>query len=104
MGQAGITIVSENRLTKLETEVEHVQKDVGEIKGELSGIRMINSNVEKSLSRLTAISEQNQKLDGKLDTLNARITANEKFIWKASGAVAVIAILAPIALNYFVKL
>lgn len=76
--------VSNDRLTKLETEVEHVQRDVGEIKGELSDIRAINKNVAESLARLAVISEQNHRLEGKLDDLGGRVSANEKFIWKAT--------------------
>lgn len=98
--------LSGERLTELEAEVRHINKDVGEIKGELSDIRAINTNVAESLARLTIIAEQNQKLEPKLDDfrtqvkhdldgIGERIGKNESFIYKAVGALAAISALAP---------
>lgn len=96
--------VDSERLAKVEIDLDHMGKDVGEIKSELSDFRTINTNVAESLARLTVIAEQNQQLNPKIDglgqRLEARIAKNEKFIWQAMGAIAVISAAAPFVLKY----
>lgn len=103
----GIVAVESDRLAHLENEVNHINKDVHEIKGELVDFRVIHKDISESLVKLTMLAEQNQKLEPKLDLmvekseikiekLSERISKNEKFIAWATGVIAVIAIVAPI--------
>lgn len=120
--QNGSVIVSDERLGTLESEVRHINGDIGEIKGKFSHIEdkftrieETNNRLEKSIAVLTHIAEQNQKIEPKIEEqaekfskkiesvereLGNRITTNERFIWKAGGALAVIATLAPFALKW----
>jgi hypothetical protein len=96
----GTVKLSEGRLSKLESEVDHIGKDVSEIKSELSDRRDTDINVAESLARLTLIAEQNQKLEPKIEALGVRIASNEKFIWKAAGAITLGAFLGSILLSW----
>ena len=93
--------LSEERVASLEAEVKHINNDIGEIKSDVSNIRQINGNIEKSLVRLTVIAEENQRTLPMVEDLNLkmskledapkRLGALERCRWLIAGAFASLA-------------
>lgn len=79
--------VDSSRLAAVETNVEHLSKDVGDIKTELRAINEINKGVGESLAKLTLLAEQTQKRD---DLLLPRVEKLEKWQTKKDGIILVI--------------
>lgn len=76
--------VDSSRLAAVETNVEHLSKDVGDIKTELHAINEINRGVGNSLVKLTILAEQNQKRD---EMITPRIERLEKWQTKKDGVI-----------------
>lgn len=93
--------LSDERVASLESEVKHINNDIGEIKSDVSNIRQINGNIEKSLARLTVIAEENQRALPMVESLNVkmvkledvpqRVSALEKWRWLIAGGFAALA-------------
>ena len=79
--------VDSSRLAAVETNVEHLSKDVGDIKTELKAINEINKGVGESLAKLTLLAEQTQKRD---DILIPRVDKLEKWQTKKDGVILII--------------
>lgn len=79
--------VDSSRLAAVETNVQHLSKDVGDIKTELRAINEINKGVGESLAKLTLLAEQTQKRD---DLLLPRVDKLEKWQTKKDGVILII--------------
>lgn len=98
--------VDSDRLTAVERDVGHLAKGLDKIETEVKEQGSAIASIDRSLSVLTVIAEQNQRLEPKLDQIiiqnkadndkmGERVRVTERFIWKAIGAMAVLAALAP---------
>lgn len=102
---SGIVEVDSDRLTAVERDVGHLAKGLDKIETEVKEQGSAIASIDRSLSVLTVIAEQNQRLEPKLeqiiiqnkadnDKMGERVRVTEKFIWKSIGAMAVITFIA----------
>ena len=76
-----MSVQMQEKVVKLETEVNHIKGDVNEIKHSVQEIHISNTNIEKALVKLSVIAEQNEHME-------PRITALEKVVWRAIGGIS----------------
>lgn len=79
--------VNEGRLTAVETNVEHLSKDVGEIKDDIKAIHELDKVVGENLVKLAMLAEQGQKRD---EELIPRIAKLEAWQNKKDGVILII--------------
>lgn len=82
MRGVGFLKVETERVAKLETEVEKINRDVGEIKSDIRAMRDLNLSIEKSLAKLSHIAEQQSKIE-------PRVTALERMVTRFAGGFTV---------------
>lgn len=64
---------SNERLSKMETEVEHIKEDVSEMRSKMDGIGTSIVRIDLALSKLTTIAEQNQLIEPRVKHLELKI-------------------------------
>jgi hypothetical protein len=93
--------VNEGRLTAVETNVEHLSKDVGEIKDDIKAIHELDKVVGENLVKLAMLAEQGQKRD---EELIPRIAKLEAWQNKKDGVILIIVAVFSIFGDKIVKL
>lgn len=78
--------MSNERLGKLEVEVQHTQKDVHEIKADIREIKNSSKNVEMAVIELAEIAKTNQRLFPRIETLESKVAANHTRLTYLAGA------------------
>lgn len=92
--------VSASRFAALENEVKHQGDDIAEIKENTKNTDRAVQSINLSLAKLTAIAEQNSKLEPRLERLEKKVDSNGTKIAAASGAATAIGLF----IGYLAKL
>lgn len=77
------TLETNERLSKMETEVSHIKDDVLEMKEKIDGVGNSINRIDMAITKLALIAEQNQQIE-------PRVKAMEHKIARWGGVIAVI--------------
>lgn len=86
----GVSLVDNERLARLESEVEHTQQDIHEVRTDIRDIKDSSKNVEIAIVELAEIARTNQRVFPRLEAVEVQLKSTNHKLATWGGGVAVI--------------
>lgn len=87
INELGARLVEIERLARLESEVEHTQRDIHEVRVDIKDIKESSKNVEKAVVELAEIARTNQRIFPRIEEIENELKATNLRLAKWGGVI-----------------